>query len=149
LLGSIVGTLKEYVELKPCEYITVAAWILHSHCFRNFMITPRLVLRSPTPGCGKTALMDLLQRLTARGVTLGGRWASFPSTSITKGLSAVPVARVEHGVHLLPGFAALKENMRLVRGDMLRGAFGEVPLGLRSQTTLNNVRPGVDEVVSG
>jgi hypothetical protein len=67
LLSLIVGSLKEYIELKPHEYITVALWILHSHCYRNFMITPRLVLRSPTPGCGKSVLMDLMERLTARG----------------------------------------------------------------------------------
>jgi len=68
LLGSIIGTLKQYVELKPCEYVMTAAWILHTHRFRNFMITPRLVLRSPTPGCGKTVLMDILTRLTGAGL---------------------------------------------------------------------------------
>lgn len=71
LLSSIIGTLKQYVALKDSEYITVALWILHTHCYRNFMITPRLVLRSPTPGCGKTVLMDLLERLTARGARYG------------------------------------------------------------------------------
>jgi hypothetical protein len=76
LLSSIVGTLKEYVALQPREYITVALWILHSHCYRNFMITPRLVLRSPTPGCGKTVLMDLLERLTARGARYGSLTAA-------------------------------------------------------------------------
>jgi hypothetical protein len=68
LLSLLIGTLKEYVELKPCEYITVALWALHTHCYRDFMVTPRLVLRSPTPGCGKTVLMDILERLTARGI---------------------------------------------------------------------------------
>jgi hypothetical protein len=67
LLGLLVGTLKEYVDLEPAEYVTVALWILHTHCFRNFMVTPRLALRSPVAGCGKTVLMDILVRLTASG----------------------------------------------------------------------------------
>jgi hypothetical protein len=67
LLALLVGTLKEYVALEPCEYITVALWALHTHAFRRFTITPRLVLRSPVAGCGKTVLLDLLVRLTARG----------------------------------------------------------------------------------
>jgi hypothetical protein len=67
LLALLVGTLKEYVELTPAEYIAVSLWILHTHCFRSFMVTPRLALRSPTPGCGKTVLIDLMVRLTARG----------------------------------------------------------------------------------
>jgi hypothetical protein len=76
LLSLLIGTLKRYVDLKPSEYVTVAVWILHSHCYRNFMITPRLVLRSPTPGCGKTVLMDILQRLTARGARYGSLTAA-------------------------------------------------------------------------
>jgi hypothetical protein len=71
LLGLLVGTLKEFVDLEPCEYITVALWMLHSHVFRRFMVTPRLALRSPVAGCGKTVLLDILVRLTARGAKFG------------------------------------------------------------------------------
>jgi Protein of unknown function (DUF3631) len=66
LLGLIYYLLEEYVALKPHEYVAVALWALHTHVHNQFMVTPRLALRSPVPGCGKTTLFDVLARLTAR-----------------------------------------------------------------------------------
>jgi hypothetical protein len=57
---------EEYVALKPHEYIAVSLWALHTHTYDHFMVTPRLALRSPVPDCGKTTLLDILARLTAR-----------------------------------------------------------------------------------
>jgi hypothetical protein len=66
-LGLIVHLLQEYVALRePHEYVAVALWALHTHLFRDFMVTPRLALRSPVAGCGKTVLLDLLSRLVAK-----------------------------------------------------------------------------------
>ena len=66
-LALIVHLLEEYVALRtPHEYVAVALWILHSHVHDRFMVTPRLALRSPVAGCGKTVLIDILARLTAR-----------------------------------------------------------------------------------
>jgi hypothetical protein len=45
--------LEEYVDLKPHEYITGALWVLHSHVFDRFMVSPRLAFTSPVNGCGK------------------------------------------------------------------------------------------------
>jgi hypothetical protein len=58
--------LQHYVALKPHEYVAVSLWALHTHVFNRFMVTPRLALRSPVAGCGKTVLIDILSRLTAR-----------------------------------------------------------------------------------
>ena len=58
--------LEEYVALQPHEYIAVALWALHSHVYDRFMTTPRLALRSPVAGCGKTLLLDVVSRLAAR-----------------------------------------------------------------------------------
>jgi Protein of unknown function (DUF3631) len=66
LLGLIHFLLEEYVALKPHEYIAVALWVLHTHIYDSFMVTPRLALRSPVPGCGKSTLFDVLARLVAR-----------------------------------------------------------------------------------
>jgi Protein of unknown function (DUF3631) len=54
------------VQLKPHEYVAVALWILHTHVYDRFTVTPRLALRSPVPGCGKTTLLDVITRLAAR-----------------------------------------------------------------------------------
>jgi hypothetical protein len=50
----------------PYEYVAVTLWILHTHVFRRFRITPRIALTSPTSGCGKTTLLDVLNKLVAR-----------------------------------------------------------------------------------
>jgi hypothetical protein len=59
--------LREYLELREHEYVALSLWSLHSHVYEQFMHTPRLVLRSPAPGCGKTTLLLILEKLTARG----------------------------------------------------------------------------------
>jgi Protein of unknown function (DUF3631) len=58
--------LEEYVALQPHQYVAVALWALHTHTFYSFMMTPRLVLRSPVADCGKSTLFSVLERLTAR-----------------------------------------------------------------------------------
>ena len=58
--------LEEYLAMQPHEYVAVALWALHSHVYDCFMVTPRLALRSPVADCGKTTLLDILSRLTAR-----------------------------------------------------------------------------------
>jgi hypothetical protein len=45
--------------------IAVALWVLHSHVFDRFLHTPRLLLQSPEPECGKTALLSCLEQLTS------------------------------------------------------------------------------------
>lgn len=65
-LALVEYLLREYVALKPHEYIAVALWALHSHTYDRYMVTPRLALRSPVANCGKTTLLDILSRLTAR-----------------------------------------------------------------------------------
>jgi hypothetical protein len=67
-LALVDRLLREYLELREHEYVAVALWALHSHVFRSFMHTPRLVLRSPVQGCGKTTLLLVLERLTAWGM---------------------------------------------------------------------------------
>jgi Protein of unknown function (DUF3631) len=65
-LALTIHLLKEYVALRDDhEYIMVPLWILHTHVFRQFMVTPRLALRSPVAACGKTQLLDVISRLAA------------------------------------------------------------------------------------
>jgi hypothetical protein len=66
LLGLVIHLLKDYVALKDDhEYLVVALWILHTHIYGRFNVTPRLALRSPTADSGKTTLLDVLARLVA------------------------------------------------------------------------------------
>ena len=46
--------LMEFVELRsPAEYLAVSLWILHTHMFDRFLVSPRLALLSPVRGCGQ------------------------------------------------------------------------------------------------
>jgi hypothetical protein len=58
--------LERHVALTEHEYVAVALWIIHTHVYDQFMVTPRLVLTSPVRNCGKTTLLDVASRLVAR-----------------------------------------------------------------------------------
>jgi hypothetical protein len=53
-------------KLTPAQRMAVVLWILHTHVFSRFQVTPRLVLGSPVKRCGKTTLMELMEVLAAK-----------------------------------------------------------------------------------
>jgi hypothetical protein len=63
-LSLLVAFLPSYFEVSEDEYVIVACWALHTLFYREFRVTPRLVLASPTPGCGKSGVLDCLEMLT-------------------------------------------------------------------------------------
>jgi hypothetical protein len=65
-LSLVHHLLQEYVALKPHEYIAVALWTLHTHVYKQFLVTPRLAIRSPVADCGKTTLLDVVAKLAAQ-----------------------------------------------------------------------------------
>jgi hypothetical protein len=64
-LEIVLHLLERYIAITPEERMAVALWILHTHVFDRFDVTPRLALLSPVRGCGKTTLLILLELLTA------------------------------------------------------------------------------------
>jgi hypothetical protein len=64
--------LQQYVDLKPHEYIAVALWVLHTHVFNQFLISPRLGIVSPVRECGKTTLLALVEVLSAQAQRTDG-----------------------------------------------------------------------------
>jgi uncharacterized protein DUF3631 len=64
--------LEQYVDMQPHEYIGWALWILHSHVFNRFMVSPRLAFTSPVRGCGKTTAFALTEALSARAQRMDG-----------------------------------------------------------------------------
>jgi hypothetical protein len=69
LLNEVMEQISRYVVLKKNEARAIALWIVHTHAFDLFPISPRLKIQSPEPGCGKTTLLDVL-RYTARNPML-------------------------------------------------------------------------------
>ena len=62
-LGHIVVTFEQAVVL--------SIWILHTFVCQLFLHSPRLILRSTEPGCGKSALMSLMKPLVDQGFLTG------------------------------------------------------------------------------
>jgi len=63
LIDTLVAT---YSVVTPAQRMAVVLWILHTHTFARFHVTPRLALVSPVRRCGKTVLMDLIETLVAK-----------------------------------------------------------------------------------
>jgi hypothetical protein len=62
----VLGVLDETGLVLPFEYaVVVAAWILHSYVFNLFIHTPRLLIYSREPGCGKTVLLVCIEALAS------------------------------------------------------------------------------------
>jgi hypothetical protein len=68
--AQLVASLKAYITahaIVPAHAALVCAlWVLHAHAHDAAYHSPRLVLRSPTKGCGKSTLRRVLSRLVVR-----------------------------------------------------------------------------------
>lgn len=66
LLGELADEIRRYMVVAAGMAEIVALWTLHAHALDAFGISPRLAITSPRPGCGKTTLLDILNRLVPR-----------------------------------------------------------------------------------
>jgi putative DNA primase/helicase len=60
LLDEITAAIQRHVILGTHEAYSVALWVLYSHAYDAFPISPRLAITSPTAECGKTSLLVLV-----------------------------------------------------------------------------------------
>ena len=58
--------IRRYVVFDDASADAVALWCLGTHAFNTFAIFPRLAITSPEPRCGKTTLLDAIERLVPR-----------------------------------------------------------------------------------
>jgi len=68
---TLLDLIRQRVELylvfsNPHEYVVFTLWAACTHVYEFFQHTPRLVLTSPTSGCGKSRGLKVLDRLVAR-----------------------------------------------------------------------------------
>jgi putative DNA primase/helicase len=68
LLDEMAFEIRRYVMLPRQAATAIALWIVHCYGFDLFPITPRLLIESPTPRCGKTRLIEILQALVPRAL---------------------------------------------------------------------------------
>ena len=63
LLDELVASVKRFEVLDPKAAEAIALWVLFAHCFAVAEISPRLFIKAPTRGCGKTRLLEVLGHL--------------------------------------------------------------------------------------
>ena len=69
---TISFTIRKHIWLpKDWYYTVVTFWSLHTHFYQQFEMTSRLFLSSAAAGCGKTELINILERLVARPHVVG------------------------------------------------------------------------------
>jgi hypothetical protein len=62
-LELLTGLILQFVDLTDDEVLAVSLWTLHTFLFNQFEATPRLLLVSPVPGCGKTTILRIIKLL--------------------------------------------------------------------------------------
>jgi putative DNA primase/helicase len=67
-LAAVAAATARYVALPSGAADTMALWAAHTHCFQAFDMSPRLNIRSPEKGCGKTTLSDVIALFVPRSV---------------------------------------------------------------------------------
>ena len=68
LLDQIVGGLCRHVVMSRTAAETVALWCVHTFVFEFWQHTPRLAISSPTKGCAKSLLSDVIACLVPRAL---------------------------------------------------------------------------------
>lgn len=76
LMGEIAAVVNAHVALRQHDDTKVSLWALHTYCYESGFFTPRLVVTSPVPGCGKSTLFDVLFVLSLRAMTSEGMSAA-------------------------------------------------------------------------
>jgi putative DNA primase/helicase len=66
LLDEIAKAIRRHVVLPDHACDTCALWVLHTYLLDCFLVSPRLCIRSPMKGWGKTTLEDVLGRMVLR-----------------------------------------------------------------------------------
>jgi hypothetical protein len=71
LLEELAKEIRRHVVLSDAARDASTLWVLHAYLLNCFLVSPRLCVRSPTKGCGKTLLLDVLGRLVPRPLPSG------------------------------------------------------------------------------
>jgi hypothetical protein len=65
VLDFLLVLFEDYMAMSPNYRMIAALWALHVHHYREFEVTPRLLLVSPGSGYGKTTLLHMLKEFVA------------------------------------------------------------------------------------
>ena len=68
LVCELAKAVLRYVVLPQEAAATIALWVLHAYVYELFTVTPRLCITAPEKRCGKTTLLDVIERLVPRAL---------------------------------------------------------------------------------
>jgi putative DNA primase/helicase len=68
LLTDLSWAIRQYVFMPETSATAAALWAVHTFTVDSFAISPRLAIKSPEKGCGKTTLLDVLERVSWRAL---------------------------------------------------------------------------------
>ena len=97
LLPDLIAAIRRHVAMPESLALVTALWCMHTHALNAFDISPRLVITSAEPGCGKTVLLRLLSFLVARPLEI---CAASPR-AILNSLEYTPTLLIDDGAALL------------------------------------------------
>lgn len=73
MMERIVGNLKRFCKLSSEEdYDVVALWIVFSYVWREFPLSPRLLVTAPEKRCGKSTLLNVVAMMADRVLRADG-----------------------------------------------------------------------------
>src|SRR5215813_13864577 len=75
LLDELAAAIRRYIVMPDHSHDVCALWVVHTYLLDHFLISPRLAIRSPAPGCGKTTLLDVLEQLVLKPLQTSGATA--------------------------------------------------------------------------
>lgn len=70
LLPALLTAIREHMSISEHGALLAALWVLHTHALDAFDTSPRLVIRSAHPACGKSRLILILSHLAAKPLQL-------------------------------------------------------------------------------
>lgn len=71
LAAGVEAALRRFVVLDPSSYVLATVWAIATHSFEARAIFPMILARSPQPACGKSTLLDTLERMVANAFMAG------------------------------------------------------------------------------
>ena len=97
LLDDIVRAINRYMVMPPHAAEAVALWLIHAWTIEAWIISPLLIIVSPTPGCGKTTLLSILFFLAPRSELISNTSASAIFRLIEQTKPATPTFLLDDG----------------------------------------------------
>jgi hypothetical protein len=66
LIDELIGDCKRYVSIRDVFAVITGFWTLHTYLIEHVYWTPRLAIRAPDQGCGKSTLVSWLATVVQR-----------------------------------------------------------------------------------